>query len=110
MKYLGIYIIVLFGLLLLLGCASSDVTTRRSNVGEERIARPNRIIVHNFAATPDDVPADSAIADLYARRDTPQTETERGYCPAESLHRKASMLLALHERETRPAGTGAALP
>ena len=49
---------------------------RRSNVGEERIPHPNRTIVHNFAATPDDIPEDSAIADLYARRNTPQTETE----------------------------------
>ncbi len=76
MKNLGLFIIMLCGLLLLAGCASSDVTMRRSNVGEEQIPRPNRIIVHNFAATPDDIPEESAIADLYARRETPQTEEE----------------------------------
>ena len=76
MKNLGLFIIMLCGLLLLVGCASSDVTMRRSNVGQEQIPRPNRIIGHNFAATPDDIPEESAIADLYARRDTPQTEKE----------------------------------
>ncbi len=66
----------LLALLVLAGCASSDVTARRSNVGDEQIARPSRIIVHSFAATPGDVPADAAIAGLYDRRKTPQTAEE----------------------------------
>ena len=33
MKNLGLFIIMLCGLLLLVGCVSSDVTMRRSNVG-----------------------------------------------------------------------------
>ncbi|MDJ0611035.1 MAG: DUF4410 domain-containing protein [Kiloniellales bacterium] len=68
------------GLLLLVfgsGCASTDVTARRSNVGDEEIPKPTRIIVYSFAATPDDLPADSAIAEHYARRDEPQSEEQK---------------------------------
>jgi hypothetical protein len=42
------------------GCASSEVTAYRPYEG--RIARPDRIIVYDFAATPADLPADVAIA------------------------------------------------
>ena len=63
-------------LLVIAGCASSDVTERQSYVGDEEIARPGRIIVYNIAATPDEVPANSAIAGYYDRRATPQTAQE----------------------------------
>ena len=63
----------LLALAVVAGCASSDVTARRSYVADEKIARPGRVIVHSFAATPGDIPANAAIADYYARRDTPQT-------------------------------------
>ncbi len=63
-------------LVVLVGCASSDVTTRRSYVGDEELARPERIIVYNFAATADDIPADAAIAGRYEQRATPQTGRE----------------------------------
>lgn len=76
MRSFGLSVTLLCPLLLLSGCASSDMTERRSRVGEERIARPNRIIVHSFAATPEDIPSDSEIARLYARRDAPQTKEE----------------------------------
>ncbi len=66
----------LIPLLLLAGCASSDVTARRSSMGDEQFARPGRIIVHSFAATPGDIPADAAIAGQYDRRDTPQSAQE----------------------------------
>ena len=52
----------LLALVMLAGCASSDVTTRRSYVGDEQLDRPDRVIVHNFAATADDIPPDAAIA------------------------------------------------
>ncbi len=61
---------------LLAGCASSDVTARRSYIGDEEIARPGRVIVHDFAATADDIAADAAIAGRYDRRGTPQTAEE----------------------------------
>ncbi len=66
----------LCALALLAGCASSDVTARRSYVGDEKIARPGRVIVHNFAATADDIAADAAIAGHYDRRSKPQTAEE----------------------------------
>ena len=60
--------------LLLAGCASSGVSERKEYQGE--LTRPDRIIVHDFAGTPDDVPDGSAIAGLYSRRDTPQSPEE----------------------------------
>lgn len=66
----------LLALLVLAGCASSDVTARRSYVENEEIARPGRIIVHNIAATPGDIPADSALAGRYEGKTTPQTAEE----------------------------------
>ncbi len=76
MKPFGPTIVSICALAVLAGCASSDVTARRSYVADEEMARPGRIIVHNIAATPGDVPADAAIAGHYDRRDTPQTAEE----------------------------------
>lgn len=42
------------------GCASSEVTSYRPPQG--RIERPDRILVYDFAATADELPADVAIA------------------------------------------------
>jgi hypothetical protein len=66
----------LLALVMLAGCASSDVATRRSYVGDEQLDRPGRVIVYNFAATGDDIPPDTAIAGRYDRRATPQTGRE----------------------------------
>jgi len=57
------------------GCASTRVADLQPYEGE-RIARPNRIIVHDFATTPDDVPAGSATAGQYVEPSTPQTAKE----------------------------------
>ncbi len=59
---------------LLAGCAGSDVASRQKYQGE--LTRPERIVVYDFSATPDDVPADSALANLIDRRDTPQSAEE----------------------------------
>jgi len=48
------------------------VTGSRDYQGE-RLARPDRIIVHDFAATPADIPAWSAAAGRHAPPSTPQT-------------------------------------
>ncbi len=56
MKRLSLTVVSMLALAVLAGCASSDVSARRSYVGDEEIARPGRIIVHNFAATADDIP------------------------------------------------------
>jgi len=57
------------------GCASTTVTARQPYVGKW-IARPDRIIVHDFAMTPADVPDGSAVAGQYAQHSTPQTAKE----------------------------------
>ncbi len=62
----------LFALVALAGCASTKVTGSRNYQGE-RLARPDRIIVPNFAATPADIPAWSAAAGRHAAPSTPQT-------------------------------------
>jgi len=55
-----------FALVFAAGCASTQVTARQSNIGNEKLARPDRIIVHDFAATPADIPAWSIARDRYA--------------------------------------------
>jgi Domain of unknown function (DUF4410) len=54
------------------GCASTEVTERQRYEGE-RLARPDRIIVHDFAATPAEVHAESALPSESAAAATPQT-------------------------------------
>ena len=66
----------LFALVVVAGCASTEVTEQKSYVGDEKIARPDRIIVYDFAATPADVPADSVLTGSYAEHGTPQTAEE----------------------------------
>jgi Domain of unknown function (DUF4410) len=61
----------LFVLLLLVGCASTEVSDRQTYAGA-KLLRPDRIIVYDFAATPAEVPADSAVASTSAGT-TPQT-------------------------------------
>jgi hypothetical protein len=76
MKTLGSTAALLFVLAAAVGCASSEVTERQSYIGDEKLSRPNRIIVYDFAATPADVPADSALAGQSVGHSTPQTPEE----------------------------------
>jgi len=57
------------------GCSSIQVTDRDPYQGE-RLPRPDRIIVYDFAATPSDLPAWSEPAARYAGSSTPSTEDE----------------------------------
>ena len=69
----------LVALLVVGGCASTKVADRQS-LGNERLPRPDRIWVYDFAATAEDMPTDSAFAVQYAVpiRQTPaQVETGR---------------------------------
>jgi hypothetical protein len=61
-------VLCLFAVVVIAGCASTNVTQRQELVTGQ-IARPNNIWVYDFAATPADVPADSDIA----ADSTPQT-------------------------------------
>jgi hypothetical protein len=62
----------LFALVVLTGCASTEVTSQQPYEGP-RIARPDRIIVDDFAATPADVPPGSAVVGEYSAPSTPMT-------------------------------------
>lgn len=57
-------------------CASSEVIERQSYIGDEKLARPDRIFVYDFAATPADMPAGSALSGHYVAHTTPQTSEE----------------------------------
>jgi hypothetical protein len=65
----------LFALLVIAGCASTKVTSRDELVTEQ-LPRPNTIWVHDFAATPDDVPNESALAGQHSEHSTPQTSEQ----------------------------------
>lgn len=51
----------LFALAVITGCASTEITERQAYQGE-KLARPDRIIVHDFTADPAEVPPESAFA------------------------------------------------
>jgi hypothetical protein len=50
----------LLALAILAGCASTKVTSR-DIYDRPALPRPDRLIIQNFAATPAEVPADSAL-------------------------------------------------
>lgn len=56
-----------------ISCASTDVTASREHARGMQLQKPNRIIVYNFAATPDAIHADAVISGYYKKHDTPQT-------------------------------------
>ncbi len=60
----------------LLGCASAKVSERRAYAAGDPLPRPSRIIVHNIAATPGDIPPDSPLSGVYDRRAKPQGAKE----------------------------------
>jgi hypothetical protein len=63
----------LFALVVAAGCASTEVTERQRYQGE-KLARPDRIIVHDFTANPAEVPPESAFAAEFAGAGTPTPE------------------------------------
>jgi hypothetical protein len=75
MKTRNYVVTCLFVLLMIAGCASTKVSDRNELV-TGRIARPNTIWVYDFAATPEDVPDESALAGRYSEHSTSQTDEE----------------------------------
>jgi hypothetical protein len=66
-------VLCLLALLIVAGCASTKVTSRdESTIG--KLPRPAHIWVYDFAATPADVPDESALAGQHSEHDTPQTD------------------------------------
>ena len=68
--------LIVLGLIALVGCASSEITQRQDAPDVDKVARPDRIIVYDVAATPADIPPSAAITGYYDQRETPQTEEE----------------------------------
>lgn len=54
------------------GCASTEITDRQEYKGG-KLPRPNHIWVYDFAATPAEIPAESALAGQPTEHATPQT-------------------------------------
>jgi len=64
----------LLALVVLAGCASTKVTNRQSHMAaNEMLPRPGNILIYDFGATLDDIPADSTLASQVAVPGTPPT-------------------------------------
>jgi hypothetical protein len=68
--------VAFLAILSLAGCATSKVTARQSNIGNEKIARPDRIYVYDFVATPADLSTEDVSTAQYAAPSTPQSAKE----------------------------------
>lgn len=67
---------LLCGLLILAGCASSGVQKLEAKAADEQLAKPRRIVVKDFTAAPQNLPAESEIAKYFDARTEPVTEAE----------------------------------
>jgi hypothetical protein len=72
MKKRHYILLCLSALLVVAGCSSTKVTNRDQLV-TGKLPRPANIWVHDFAATPADVPKDSTIAGVHSEHQEPQT-------------------------------------
>ena len=67
---------LLLGLLVLAGCASSSVEKKQTTAAAEEIAKPNRVVIGEFTATPDRIPDRPEIAAYFEDRENPPTAEE----------------------------------
>lgn len=74
-KKLAITIACLFAMVVIAGCATTKITNHEL-LESKRLPPPAHIWVYNFAATPADLPADSALAGQVSEGSTPQTAEE----------------------------------
>lgn len=65
----------LSALLVVAGCASTEVTSRDQAVAG-KLPRPATVWVYDFAASPEDVPAESALAGQHSQHTVPQTDEQ----------------------------------
>ena len=82
MKSCSRIVVYLFALVVVAGCASTNVT-QQTPMSSPGLARPNQIWVYSFVAAPADMPADSSISGQMSAPSTPPTaeqiETGRKY-------------------------------
>ena len=72
MKSCNQIVLCLLALLVIAGCASTKITSRdESTIG--KLPRPAHIWVYDFAATPADVPDESALTGQHSEHNPPQT-------------------------------------
>jgi uncharacterized protein DUF4410 len=74
-KHIIINIIIMLSLIMVVGCAKTKVTDRHELVTGQ-ITRPGQIWVYNFAATPDEIPDNSAITKHYSVKTATQTKEQ----------------------------------
>ena len=72
MNFVGLLVSFLVAVVVVGGCGASTKVTDREILVTEKVPRPDHILIHDFAATPAEVPADSPIAALATDR-PPQT-------------------------------------
>jgi len=72
MKSITRYVFCVLALTMAAGCASTDIVGREEYRGG-KIPRPAHIWVYDFAATPAEVPTESALSGEYSEHPTPQT-------------------------------------
>jgi hypothetical protein len=71
MKFFSRLVSLLVAVVVVAACASTKVTDREILV-TEKVPRPDHILIHDFAATPDDVPAYSPLAATAQASQTPE--------------------------------------
>ena len=74
-KYYANAIGLLFGVAMLAGCASTNVT-QQTPLTAPGLARPNQFWVYDFVAAPSDMPAGSSLAGQVGAPSTPPTPEE----------------------------------
>ena len=75
MKSFSRIVLCLLSLVVVAGCASTNVT-QQTPMSSPGLARPNRIWVYNFVANPADMPANSSIRNDVGSPSTPPTAAE----------------------------------
>lgn len=97
----------ILSLALLLGCATTDVTPREQTGADPTIARPGRILVYDFGATPSEVAPDSDLAGRYDDHDWSPEETAQARELGEAV---ASQLVDEIRGMGMPAERGSGAP
>jgi hypothetical protein len=75
MKFRSRTIPFFFALVVVAGCASTNVT-QQTPMSSPGLARPNQIWVYNFVANPADMPANSSISGVVGAPSTPPTAAQ----------------------------------
>ena len=95
-RRLAIIVPCLFAMVLAAGCASTKVTDQTRLVNE-KLPKPNQILVYDFSATPADVPADSAFASQGSAPATAPTDEQAALGRQLGVQIAAELVAAIRE-------------